>query len=146
MTAWATLYKGERLDDSDYARVMAFMAGERNAIGRGDPLLSQLPELRVLDRLHLTHFGLPEVVVFIDCPPETACERIASRGERLQAHETEEKLGRLQAAYHMVCRITAEHRGIPTSRIDGGQPLQAVVSQAREFVRSHLERADLADG
>jgi thymidylate kinase len=125
---------------------MAFMAGERNAIGQHDPLFSQLPELRILDRLHLAHFGLPQVVVFIDCPPKTACDRIASRGERLQAHETEEKLGRLQVAYQMVCRITAEHRGIPTSRIDGGQPLQAVVSQAREFVRSHLERADIGNG
>jgi 1-acyl-sn-glycerol-3-phosphate acyltransferase len=146
MTAWVTLYQIERLNDSDYARAMAFMAGERAAIGRNDPLLSQLPELRILDRLHLTHLGLPQVVVFIDCPPKTACERIAARGEHLQVHETEEKLGRLRVAYQMVCRITAEHSGIPTSQVDGSQPLQVVVSQAREFVRNHLEREDLDNG
>lgn len=146
MTAWATLYRTEPLDDSDYARAMAFMSGERDAIGCNDPLFAQLPELRTLDRLGLTHLKLPQVVVFIDCPPATACERIASRGERLQVHETEEKLTRLKAAYHMVCRITSEHRGIPTITIDGGQLLQAVVAQARDFVREHLESVEPENG
>jgi 1-acyl-sn-glycerol-3-phosphate acyltransferase len=146
MTAWSTLYKDDRLDDADYARAMAFMAGETDAIGRHDPLFSQLPELRILDRLRLTHLSFPHVVVFIDCPPQTACERIAARGERLQVHETEEKLTHLQAAYQMVCRITTEHRGIPTALIDGSQPLEAVVSQAREFVRIHLQSTDKNNG
>jgi len=146
MTAWATLYRSEPLDDTDYARAMAFMAGERDAIGWNDPLFDQLPELRKLDRLHLTHLNLPQIVMFIDCPPATACERIVSRGEALQVHETEEKLGRLQAAYYMVCRITSEYRGIPTVTIDGGQPLPDVVAQAQQFVRSHLGGMEINNG
>jgi 1-acyl-sn-glycerol-3-phosphate acyltransferase len=140
IAAWAVLYRKEHLDDDTLAKAIAVLAGDKPGPRRTDPVFAELPELRQLDRLGLTHLGLPRLMVLLDLPPELACARVAARGGPRQPHETEEKLGSLREAYRRVLRITAQKWNIPALTVDGTQPPDDAAGETLRFVRNNLEQ------
>jgi len=139
MAAWATLYGREDLSEDRLATAVGILAGQRHGIARSDPIFEELPELRHLDQLGLTHLVLPRRLVLLDLPATAACARIATRGEALQPHETEEKLKRLRDAYLKVVRIIDQHWRVPVLVLDATQPLDGLIVEAVRFLNVVLE-------
>ena len=133
MTAWSILYQPEMMSADFCARAMAILAGRGSA---GDPLFRKFPELKMMKRLGLTRLAMPDAVIFLDIPPEISMERIRNRGEKMQVHETEEKLGRLREAYLLVVEATGEHLGLPTSILEGDRDQDSIAAEARRVVES----------
>jgi 1-acyl-sn-glycerol-3-phosphate acyltransferase len=130
VTAWAKLYLEEEFDDSICASAIRVLAGREDEVPKGDPVFETFPEVAALQRLHLASLELPDAVLFLDVDPSVSMERIRSRGEKQQVHETEEKLGRLRDGYRMVCRVVQEELGIPTRTVDGRGTVEEVATTA----------------
>jgi 1-acyl-sn-glycerol-3-phosphate acyltransferase len=127
MTAWSILFRPDLMSEDFCSRAISLLAGT----GRSDdPLFRELPELILLKRLGLARLSVPDAVVFLDVPPEVAMARIRTRGERIQVHETEEKLGRLRDAYLLVVRATGERSGLPTFVLDGDRDPDSIIRDA----------------
>ncbi|MEN8006262.1 MAG: 1-acyl-sn-glycerol-3-phosphate acyltransferase [Candidatus Krumholzibacteriota bacterium] len=131
MTAWSILYRPEMMSADFCARAMAILAGRGSA---KDPLFSEFPELKVMKRLGLTRLAMPDAVIFLDIPAAVSMNRIRNRGEKMQVHETEEKLGRLREAYLLVVKATAEKMDLPTFILDGDRDLESIATEARRAV------------
>ncbi|MCP4547698.1 MAG: hypothetical protein GY835_14655 [bacterium] len=131
MTAWSVLYRPQQLSVDFCARAMSILAGRGSV---RDPLYAEFPELRHLRRLGLTRLKLPDLILFLDVDPAVAIERIMSRGERVQVHETEEKLGRLREAYLLTVRAAREKLDLPAHVIEGGREPDVITAEARGLV------------
>jgi len=134
MTAWASLYKREAFDDETCAKAISILTGNDSAVRRNDPIFRDFPELTSLRSLRLNSLILPDIVLFIDTPPVIACERIDSRGERKQVHETVEKLTDLRNAYLKVCDVLKRTMKIPVTILDGKMTRDEVTANAIEFI------------
>jgi hypothetical protein len=131
MTAWSALYRPELMSRAFCARALATLAGRGAA---RDPLDREFPELRVMKRLGLTRLALPDLVIFLDVPPAESVRRIESRGEKVQVHETEEKLTRLREAYLLVVEAVREDLGLPAYVMDGDRDPDSIAEEARALV------------
>jgi 1-acyl-sn-glycerol-3-phosphate acyltransferase len=136
ITAWARLYREEAFDDAVCLSALKILGGRATSVGEDDPIFGTFPELVALKRLHLTRMVVPDAVVFLDVDPAVSLERILSRGETRQVHETEEKLGKLQGGYRMVCRVLEEGLGSPARTLDGHQNLETVAATAVTELRA----------
>jgi len=134
IVAWAVLYKKGQLSEETCAKAISVLAGEGERIDADDPIFTEFPELMHMKRLKLNTLKLPDVVLFLDVRPATACERITVRGKPQQVHETEEKLGQLREAYRMSCDVVQRHWHIPTAVIDGEDSIETVTAAALEFI------------
>jgi 1-acyl-sn-glycerol-3-phosphate acyltransferase len=134
LTAWSTLYKGDAVDAGTCADAIRILAGRDDAPDRGDAIYSRFPELDAMKRAKLTSMWMPDAVIMLDVEPEISMERIASRGERVQVHESREKLARLRDGYLMVCDVLKRDFGLPVMVIDGGQGFETVMASALEFI------------
>ncbi len=132
LTAWAVLYKGEAVNEETMAKVLRLLSGE-SELPKDDPVFDEFAELRALRKLHLDHMALPERVIFSDVPPSVCVERIASRGEARQVHETEEKLSKLREGYLLLCRVLEREFEMPVLVLDGNRELDTVFVEARDF-------------
>lgn len=140
MVAWAALYRKESFDEETCSKAICILSGGDSNIRRNDPIYDKFPELSYLGLLRLNTLVLPDVVVFIDVNPATACRRIEMRGERKQVHETEEKLTELRQAYLNVCDLIQRRWHIHVSVLDGENTREQVASAAREFICSIISR------
>ena len=131
MTAWSILYRPELMNTDFCARAMAILAGMGSA---ADPLYREFPELRMMKRLGLTRLALPDAVIFIDTPAAVSMARIKSRGEKMQVHETENKLGHLREAYLLVVDAVRESMGLPAIVLDGSRDVDSIAAEARRVV------------
>ena len=136
LLAWVVLYRDEPVDQATTARLIEILTGQRSPAYPHDRLFDQFPELKAFWLLKLNKQVLPEAVVLIDVDPQTACDRITSRGEARQVHETVEKLVRLRASYMNVMDTLSTRLNVATHVIDGNAPLDEVVEQARAAVGS----------
>jgi len=135
MVAWAVLYKEGKLSEETCAKAISVLTGESQRIDVDDPIFTEFPELTYIKGMKLNTLKLPDVVLFLDVRPATACERIAARGKPQQVHETEEKLGQLREAYRMSCNVVQRHWHIPAAAIDGEDSIETVTAAALEFIR-----------
>jgi 1-acyl-sn-glycerol-3-phosphate acyltransferase len=143
LTAWSTLYKGDAVDAETCADAIRILAGRDDAPDRGDAIYSRFPELDAMKRAKLTSMWMPDAVIMLDVEPEISMDRIASRGERVQVHESREKLARLRDGYLMVCDVLQSVFGQPVMVIDGGQDFETVTASALDFIkRTEEERTD----
>ncbi len=133
IAAWAALYGREGLSSERLAVAIGILAGQKRGITRSDPLFTELPELRQLNMLGLTHLKLPLRLVLLDLPAEAACARIAARGAARQPHETAEGLGRLRDAYLKVVQIVGRHWIVPVLILDATLPLEQLTDEAARF-------------
>jgi 1-acyl-sn-glycerol-3-phosphate acyltransferase len=140
LTAWVKLYKEEYLDKDGCTAALMILSGKERSFKRDNPLLAKFPELTTLRRLKLTHMKIPDAAIMLDVDPAVSMARIQSRGERVQVHETVEKLARLREGYLMVCRSLEEAFNIP-ARILGGEPdIDTLSASALEFVEMSYGR------
>jgi len=133
MTAWSILYRSELMSAGFCARAIAILCGQGSA---RDPMFKEFPELKVMKRLDLTRLAIPDAVLFLDIPPTVSMARIRKRGEKMQVHETEEKLGRLREAYLLVVEAAREHMGLPAFILDGDRDPDSIAAKARRLVAS----------
>ncbi len=139
VAAWAKLYREDDFDESMCRSTLRVLSGRDEAVARDDPVFAVFPELAALKRFRLTHLAVPDVVLFLDVDPAVSLERIRSRGEQRQVHETEEKLGRLRDGYRMVCTVVERDLGTPARTLDGHRPLVEVAAAAiEELRRAHV--------
>ena len=139
VTAWMGLYRKDALDEATYVSVLRILCGRDEALTADDPVYRIFPELVTLRRLRLAVMRVPDALLFLDVDPAVSMERIRSRGEDRQVHETEEKLGRLRDGYRMVCRVVERDLGIPAGILDGGHDAASVAAMAlEELRRMHL--------
>lgn len=87
-----------------------------------------------MKRLGLTRLALPDAVIFIDTPAAVSMARIKSRGEKMQVHETEKKLGHLREAYLLVVDAVRESMGLPAIVLDGSRDVDSIAAEARRVV------------
>jgi 1-acyl-sn-glycerol-3-phosphate acyltransferase/thymidylate kinase len=139
LTAWARLYKKELTDPAVITAVIRVLTGRDDGSGENDERL-RLPELQAMQRLRIARLAMPDVVLMLDVDPAVSMERIRARGERIQAHESEEKLARLREGYLAVCKVVRTEFGVPVSVLDGGHDPDALVSEALDFLRTCREK------
>jgi len=135
LAAWAKLYKEEYVDTDVCAKAIRILTGKREAIRKDDPIFKKFHELAVLRRFRLDHMRLPDAVVFLDVKPAVSIQRIQSRGELRQVHETEEKLAKLREGYLLVTQVVKKEFNVPTRIFDGESEIDRVTAAAVEFAR-----------
>lgn len=135
LAAWARLYKEEYFDTEVCAKAIRILTGKREAIRKDDLIFKKIHELSVLRRLRLDHMRLPEAAIFLDVAPAVSIQRIQSRGEQRQVHETEEKLTKLREGYLLVTQVVEKEFNIPTRILDGESDIDKVTASAIEFIK-----------
>jgi 1-acyl-sn-glycerol-3-phosphate acyltransferase len=130
MTAWTKLYKEEAFNAETCASILMALSEGGEELPDDDPVYQTFHELVTLRRLHLAGLKRPDVVLFLDIDPAVSMERIRSRGETQQVHETEEKLTRLREGYRMVCDVVEGKLGIPARILDGSGSIEEVADAA----------------
>ncbi|MFH1843807.1 MAG: 1-acyl-sn-glycerol-3-phosphate acyltransferase [bacterium] len=134
LTAWAILYREEHFTEEVCAKIISVLTRDNNRVRRHDAVFRQFPELTRLQQLRLDRMHMPDAVIFLDVPPAVCMERIDSRGETKQVHETEEKLAKLQKAYLLVCSVLTQQRTVPVLVLDGDRELVQVTAEAQGFL------------
>jgi thymidylate kinase len=140
LAAWAKLYKEEYFDTEVCAKAIRILTGKREAIRKDDPIFTKFHELAVFRRFRLDHMRLPDAVIFLDVAPAVSIQRILSRGEQRQVHETEEKLAKLREGYLLVTQVVEKEFNIPTRILDGESEIDKVTASAIEFVKGSRPR------
>ncbi|MFH1765698.1 MAG: 1-acyl-sn-glycerol-3-phosphate acyltransferase [Gemmatimonadota bacterium] len=133
ITAWVRLYRKEEPEDGVLASAMRILSGCEE-VGSDDPAYEAFPELMAMKRLRIPKLRRPEAALFLDVDPALSVQRIQSRGETRQVHETLEKLERLREGYLSVCRILEGQLGIPAEILDGNMGMDEVTAAALEAV------------
>ncbi len=147
LAAWAVLYKEGCIDEDSCLKAIQILTSKDKDVSKSDSIFDEFPELSALRSLKLTHLKLPDITIFLDVDPSIAAGRIEKRGERKQAHETEEKLAKLRKAYKMVCRVIERDLNIPTSTINAHGSIDPITREVWSFVKNHLkEREDHGEG
>lgn len=136
LCAWSALYREEQFSEEVCARLLSVLTRGAAGVRRDDPVFRRFPELVRLHQLRLDRLHVPDVTIFLDVPPEVCVERIESRGERKQVHETREKLARLRDAYLLVTSVLARRVGTPVLVLEGDRDPDTVTAEARAFVES----------
>ncbi|MBU1074042.1 deoxynucleoside kinase, partial [bacterium] len=131
MTAWSALYRDELMSQDFCARAMEILSGGGQP---NDPLYGEFPELKAMKRLGLTRLHRPDAVIFLDVAPATSMKRILGRGEKMQVHENEEKLGRLREAYKLVVRALNDKPDLSAFVLDGEREQTAIRDEARSLI------------
>jgi len=135
LIAWAVLYKGDTVTEKVCTRAIEILTGRAQGLGKSDPIYEQFLELRYLKKLGFAHMKLSNAVIFIDVDPAVSCERIRSRGETIQVHETEERLTQLRNGYRMVCGVIEKDFGLPLLVLEGERDPEQLAESASDFIR-----------
>jgi len=134
VSAWAAArYLRELLegDDARLGELLHYVAGTRRVPIRQLPSYSRHAwQLTLANRLHLTRFPCPDVVILLRISPATSMQRIVARGRELQAHETESFLTHLSTAYERVCRRLESEFGAVVVRLDVDELTAAETAEA----------------
>ena len=130
IAAWANIYRGEDFSRSLCAALLCILTGRENEVESPGAVYEAFPELTALRRAHLAQLVLPDALLFLDVDPSVSMERIRSRGEEQQVHETEEKLAQLRQGYQLVCEAVQGDLGVPARILDGHQEFEAVLAAA----------------
>lgn len=138
LLAWSVLYKKNAMDHATCSTVLGILSGLAKDISRDNPVFDRFPELTYMKRLGLTKLDLPDIVIFIDLSPDVACQRIDTRGEQKQVHETADKLDQLRRAYLQVCEVVRKDWHIPVSILNGDQSREDLCEAANKFVKKSL--------
>lgn len=136
LAAWAKLYREEYFDTEVCSKAIRILTGKREAIRKDDPIFAKFHELAALRRFRLDHMRLPDAVIMLDVAPAVSIQRIKSRGEQRQVHETEEKLAKLREGYLLVTQVVEKEFNIPTRILDGESEIDKVTASAIEFVKA----------
>jgi 1-acyl-sn-glycerol-3-phosphate acyltransferase len=149
MTAWSVLYREDCFNREFCELAMGILSGNEGGIAAGGEIYRQFPELTAMKRLGLTRLKIPDLVIFLDVEPAVAMSRILGRGERVQVHETEEKLAKLRRAYLLTITALTGRFKVPALRLEGDREIETIMAEAKKFIREkrgerdeHLHRGD----
>ncbi len=134
IVAWAILYKGDVFSDESCSKLITILSGEDREIPDSDPIFREFQELTFLKRLKLNNLIIPDAIFMIDVLPSTSINRIDSRGEEKQIHETEDKLSKLRHAYLQLCNVIKIQRENPVHIISGESVKEKVLSDCTEII------------
>jgi 1-acyl-sn-glycerol-3-phosphate acyltransferase len=135
LAAWAKLYREEYFDAEVCATAIRILTGKREVIKKDDPIFKKFHELAALRRFRLDHMRLPDAAIFLDVAPAVSIQRILSRGEQRQVHETEEKLAKLREGYLLVTWVVKKEFNIPARILDGESEIDKLTASAIEFAK-----------
>lgn len=142
LVGWSILYRENAFNREACLKALNLLSGTDKTIHKNDPIFSEYPELQSLKRLKHSGMFLPDAVIMLDVDPLICCERIASRGQRVQPHETKDKLGKMRNGYLRVCEVVRSDLSIPVLLLAGDLSLDEVSHQALDFLgRDILEAA-----
>jgi diacylglycerol kinase family enzyme/thymidylate kinase len=130
-------------DDTGLHDLIQYMAGRKRIPWRRFPyFLRHAWQLALANRLRLTRFPLPDLVVVLQIAPATSMERIRSRGLPLQAHETEQFLADLAEAYERVAAILEQRCGVRVVcvNVEGAASSDETVAKVCDTVHEELQR------
>ncbi len=129
-------------NDQALAEALVYMEGEKRIPLRRLPYyLLKSWQLVLLNWLRLGPLKPPDMVVFLDVDPTIALKRIRSRGQALQAHETEEFLGELGSAYARVCHLLQLRHNILVIRLRVDEmTLDETVKRVSDLALQHVKR------
>lgn len=82
LTAWSILYKEHAFDKDVCKKAIRILSSKDAKIEKNDPIYKDFSELLFLKKLGLNKLQLPDIVFFLDVPPQIAMERIDQRGEK----------------------------------------------------------------
>ncbi len=136
LTAWSIIYKEEHFNVDFCEKAIQILTSEDENISANDSIYSDFPELKTLKKFNLNHLKIPDLVMFLDTPVETAVERIENRGEEKQVHENFEKLNKLRKAYNMTIGVTGSNMNIPSKVIDGSGTIEEIVDISVNFINN----------
>ncbi len=137
LVAWVRLYREDLRDPVVAETLLRLLAGRAGDPPPAPAGLAKLPELGALRKLGLARLQLPDAAVMLDVEPSICMRRILGRGERVQAHESDEKLSRLREGYLMVCEISRSRLGIPVRILDGCQDPGALTGAVLAFIEEN---------
>ncbi|WP_432472833.1 1-acyl-sn-glycerol-3-phosphate acyltransferase [Amphritea sp. HPY] len=140
LVGWSILYQEQAFSQQACAKAIKLLSA-RQQLPESDPIFDSFPELRRLQQLRPDGMTLPDVLIMLDIDPELCCQRIASRGEPVQPHETADKLSRMRRGYLRVCEVVEQQLGIPVLVISTTADMEQVCNQATQFIQQHLERS-----
>jgi diacylglycerol kinase family enzyme len=118
------------------------MSGTRRIPARELPYYARHAwQLALANRLHLTRFPLPDLVILLEIAPAVALERIRARGRPLQAHETEAFLTDLARAYDRVCQLLSTRFAVEVVRLRADElGLDQTVKAVVDTVHAEIAR------
>ena len=143
VSAWAAAkYLKDMLagDDTRLFEMLHYMAGTRRIPLRQLPYyMRHVWQLALANRLHLTRFPFPDMVILLQLSPAVSMERIRARGRPLQTHENEAFLRDLAAGYERVAGLLEARLAVPVVRlaVDDKSP-EETVAAAATAVRTEL--------
>ncbi|UCC39092.1 MAG: 1-acyl-sn-glycerol-3-phosphate acyltransferase [Candidatus Aminicenantes bacterium] len=135
LAAWAKIYREEYFNAETCSKAIKVLTGRGKEFRKDDPIFTEARELAALKRFKLDHMRLPDAVIFLDVAPSVSIQRIKSRGEQRQVHETEEKLAKLREGYRLVTQVVEKEFNIPTRILDGESEIDKVTASAMEFIK-----------
>ncbi len=145
LVGWSILYREAAFNREVCLKALKLLSGQDASIRRGDPIFQDFPELLALKRLKHAGMFLPDAVIMLDVNPQVCCQRIAARGERVQPHETAEKLGKMRNGYLRVCEVVREDLGIPVLTLTGDQGMDEVSRLALGFINTSMAEGPAHD-
>lgn len=146
LVGWAILYKEDAFNRDACAKALKLLSGSHEEIQESDPIFRDFPELLSIKRLKLAGMHLPDIVIMLDVDPTVCCQRIEGRGQRVQPHETAEKLGKMRRGYLRVCEVVSDELGIPVKVLTGDQGAEEVTRLTMDFIRQEIAREARRDG
>lgn len=137
LVGWSILYREDAFNREACIKAIKLLSGQIS-IASNDPILKEFPELNLLQQLRPGGMALPKVLIMLDIEPEICCQRIRSRGEPVQPHETMDKLSRMRNGYLKVCEVADSELNIPVLIIKGKHDMTEVCQIAAKFVQHQL--------
>jgi hypothetical protein len=112
LLAWAQadFYSGQ-FDEKGLQQILLYLSGQRQVpVGMWPRFVRKAPEVWLLNVFDLAHPPVPDVMVLTRRTPDSAMERLRSRGRALETWENEAFLARLQEAYGQVASVLRRRR------------------------------------
>jgi len=138
LLAWAVadFYHG-KFDESGMNHLLHYLAGRRPIpTSKWWSFIRRAPEVWLVNTFDLSRPPMPDVLVFVALPPARIMEQLRRRGERLEHHEHEEFLARLQDGYRQVGGVLAKRNHVDVIEVDpGAGPLDSMIDRVEQSVR-----------
>lgn len=118
MIGWASFYYPRYFNRRECTNWIRYLCHDESVpLSRIGFYLRHIPGVFLINTLRLARFSRPDVVFFLQVTPAVAMERIRTRPEEPQIHETPAFLSRLQEAYDLVCNLMDTEFGVRVHRI-----------------------------
>ena len=145
LVGWAILYREDAFDREACVKALKFLSRRDDPVQESDQVFRDFPELVSLKRFKPAGMFLPDVVIMLDVDPTVCCQRIASRGQRVQPHETEEKLGKMRNGYLRVCEVVNGELEIPVLVLEGDLDMDEVTRLALDYINEVIAKESTHD-